>query len=760
MASKESAPLVHSEWLQFAPLIILLPMIAFAVILFLGRVFNGHPFWKKNLKEGGLIALPVMAASLILSLLLISEFMKGNSGVDQIFEQIAWVNTGVWGGGSNIESVSLGFGIYVDHVTVMLLFVASFLCLLINIFSIGYMNTDPINDNRNHRFYAEFVLFCSGMLGMVLADSFLWLFIFWEIMGLCSYLLIGFYYERPSAASAAKKAFLTTRIGDVFLMIGLVMLWDLFGSLDYAVVFAQENIDAVAANSAGTLQWALGLMFIGAVGKSAQFPLHVWLPDAMEGPTPVSALIHAATMVNAGLYLVARMFPFFGAESLHGDLDDLAFIIASIGGITAVMAAAIAFVQMDLKKVLAYSTMSQLAYIFTGLGCAMYLANTLDWHHDDDAHYIVIVAFGAALFHLFNHAMAKGMLFMASGSVIHEVHHAHHHLHHHDDHGDGHGDEHHDDHDDEHFDAQSMENMGGLASKMPITATAMLVGSASIMGLPLIGGFWSKEGIIANAWRVAQDDPRFLLPAMCVLLGAAMTGFYMSRMWFKTFAGKPNNEVAAHVGPTNTWIKTPLFILTFVTLSSIIFAGMGFTHWASDTEYSFLSEKNLLEGILYEMEHAFANSDPFFFILTYIAIFMGAIIGPGLAMALYGGKLAEGEEAKPWMRPIIALSAWVNKRFHFDNTAIRESTLATALENRLYIDEYYDKAMINIVAGFSNKVAETDAEVIDGTVKAIESGSQSLSTIVRSMTTGSARDYILMIAVGTLAIFLLIWGVA
>ena len=760
MASKESAPLVHSEWLQFAPLIILLPMIAFAVILFLGRVFNGHPFWKKNLKEGGLIALPVMAASLILSLLLISEFLKGNSGVDQIFEQIAWVNTGVWGGGSNIESVSLGFGIYVDHVTVMLLFVASFLCLLINIFSIGYMNTDPINDNRNHRFYAAFVLFCSGMLGMVLADSFLWLFIFWEIMGLCSYLLIGFYYERPSAASAAKKAFLTTRIGDVFLMIGLVMLWDLFGSLDYAVVFAQENIDAVAANSAGTLQWALGLMFIGAVGKSAQFPLHVWLPDAMEGPTPVSALIHAATMVNAGLYLVARMFPFFGAESLHGDLDDLAFIIASIGGITAVMAAAIAFVQMDLKKVLAYSTMSQLAYIFTGLGCAMYLANTLDWHHDDDAHYIVIVAFGAALFHLFNHAMAKGMLFMASGSVIHEVHHAHHHLHHHDDHGDGHGDEHHDDHDDEHFDAQSMENMGGLASKMPITATAMLVGSASIMGLPLIGGFWSKEGIIANAWRVAQDDPRFLLPAMCVLLGAAMTGFYMSRMWFKTFAGKPNNEVAAHVGPTNTWIKTPLFILTFVTLSSIIFAGMGFTHWASDTEYSFLSEKNLLEGILYEMEHAFANSDPFFFILTYIAIFMGAIIGPGLAMALYGGKLAEGEEAKPWMRPIIALSAWVNNRFHFDNTAIRESTLATALENRLYIDEYYDKAMINIVAGFSNKVAETDAEVIDGTVKAIESGSQSISTIVRSMTTGSARDYILMIAVGTLAIFLLIWGVA
>jgi NADH-quinone oxidoreductase subunit L len=594
------------------------------------------------------------------------------------------------------------------------------------------------------------------MLGMVLADSFLWLFIFWEIMGLCSYLLIGFYYERPSAAYAAKKAFLTTRIGDVFLMIGLVMMWDLFGSLDYTVVFDSANIEHVAEHSAGTLQWALGLMFIGAVGKSAQFPLHVWLPDAMEGPTPVSALIHAATMVNAGLYLVARMFPFFGAEALHGDLADLAYIIAVVGGITAVMAAAIAFVQMDLKKVLAYSTMSQLAYIFTGLGCAMYLANTLDWHHNDKDHYIVIVAFGAALFHLFNHAMAKGMLFMASGSVIHEVHHAHHHLHHHDDHGDGHDDDHHDDH----FDAQSMENMGGLASKMPITATAMLVGSASIMGLPLIGGFWSKEGIIANAWRVAQDDPKFLLPAMCVLIGAGMTGFYMSRMWLKTFAGKPNNEVAAHVGPTNIWIKTPLFILTFVSLSSIIFAGMGFTHWAPDEGYAFMSEKSLIDGIVYELGHAFANSDAYFFIITYIAIAMGAVLGPGLAMALYGGKLDEGETTQPWMKPVIGLNAWVKNRFNFDNSAFAESTLAVALQNRLYIDHYYDMAMLKIVAGFSTKAAEADSEVIDGTIKTIETGSQSLSAVVRSMTTGSARDYILMVAVGMLAIFMLVWGVA
>jgi NADH-quinone oxidoreductase subunit L len=765
MAGSEVSDIAAPHVSELAPLIVLLPMLAFAVILFLGKVFNGNPMWKNSVKEGGIIALGVMSAVLVLSIILIMDFIGGvQAGHDSVFH---WFTSGVWDGTTGgVSTDKFGFGIYVDHITVMLLFVAAFLCLLINTFSIGYMNTDPINDNRNHRFYAEFTLFCSGMLGMVLADSFLWLFIFWEIMGLCSYLLIGFYYERPSAAYAAKKAFLTTRIGDVFLMIGLVMLWDLFGSLDYTVVFDTANIEHVAEHSAGTLQWALGLMFIGAVGKSAQFPLHVWLPDAMEGPTPVSALIHAATMVNAGLYLVARMFPFFGADALHGDLADLAFIIALVGGITAVMAAAIAFVQMDLKKVLAYSTMSQLAYIFTGLGCAMYLANTLYWHeylpdgvkNPDyyDNHYIVIVAFGAALFHLFNHAMAKGMLFMASGSVIHEVHHAHHHLHHHDDHGDDHGDDHHDDH----FDAQSMENMGGLASKMPITATAMLVGSASIMGLPLIGGFWSKEGIIANAWRVAQDDPRVLLPAMCVLIGAGMTGFYMSRMWLKTFAGKPNNEVAAHVGPTNTWIKTPLFILTFVSLSSILFAGMGFTHWAPDEGYAFMSEKSLVDGIIYELGHAFANEVPYFFIITYIAIALGAVAGPGLALALYGGGLEEGESAKPWMTPVIRLNAWVKARFNFDNSAFANSTLAVALQNRLYIDHYYDMAMLKIVAGFSTKAAETDADVIDGTIKTIESGSQSLSTVVRSLTTGSARDYILMVSVGMLAIFMLVWGVA
>ena len=851
-ASTGSSVIVESTAAQYATLIILLPMLAFPVILLFGKLYNGEKFWKQTLKEGGLIALPVMGASLLLALWLISDFIGAYGGVQKLSDW-TWFTSSIWESGVATKEVSFGFGIHVDHITVLLLFVASFLCLLINTFAIGYMNTDPINDNRNHRFYAEFVLFCSGMLGMVLADSFLWLFIFWELMGLCSYLLIGFYYERPSAAYAAKKAFLTTRVGDVFLMVGLAMMWYLFGSLDYDVVFDKYEIKSVAESNASMLAWSLGLMFIGAVGKSAQFPLHVWLPDAMEGPTPVSALIHAATMVNAGLYLVARMFPFFGAEALHGELADLAFISAAIGGTTAVMAAAIAFVQNDLKKVLAYSTMSQLAYIFTGLGAALYLANTLHWHEyladgtkNPDYyvnHAIVIVAFGAALFHLFNHAMAKGMLFMASGAVIHEVHHAHHHLHHHD-HGDGHHDTpkelvmladyleangqtafdffasidldgsgeidtyefqtalknadvvdlppwemaplmkaldldgngsinvpeldltlgrirneidegHHDE-----FDAQSMENMGGLASKMPLTATAMLVGSLSIMGFPLIGGFWSKEGIIANTWRVALDDPRFMYPALCVLLGAGMTGFYMSRMWLKTFAGSPKGEVAAHVGPTNTWIKTPLFILTFFSLAGILFASMGFTHWAPDIEYGLMSDHGgLWGGFLYEMGHVFANEKAFFFILTYVALFFGAIVGPGMALSLYGGALDEGEEVKPWFTPVLAINAAIKGRYHWDNSSFAQSGFATALSNRLYFDHYYDMAMLKIVAAFSFKSAEADSKVIDGTIKTIERTSQQLSTKLRALTTGSARDYILMAAVGTLTLFALIWGV-
>ena len=519
---------------DFAWMIVVAPFIAFPIILITGQVYNKNETWKNTFKEGGILGLAALLVSLSTTIWIIYDYLLGSADIqnNDVTSWLEWISFDILQSDYTMaQNRVLGVGVWVDSLTLMLLFVATFLCFLICWFAIGYMTTDPINEDSNHRFFAEFVLFSLGMFGMVLADNFLWLFIFWEVMGLCSYLLIGFYYWKESAAYAAKKAFLTTRVGDVFLMVGLFILYDIYGSLDFAVVFDDPSTGiGGAVVDSGELFWALIMLFIGAVGKSAQFPLHVWLPDAMEGPTPVSALIHAATMVNAGLYLVARLMPFVDVHH-HGvsGLEDFGLIVAWIGGITAFMAASIAFVQNDIKKVLAYSTMSQLAYIFTGLGSALYFLNI-------DEYYAGYFVLGASLFHLFNHAMAKGMLFMASGSVIHEVHHAHDHLHHGSDHGD---------HD---FDPQDMRNMGGLASKLPITATAMMFGSMSIIGIPLIGGFWSKEGIIAKTWSAYFHGETLMLgPAILILATAGMTGFYMSRMWFMTFAGEPKSEVVDHV---------------------------------------------------------------------------------------------------------------------------------------------------------------------------------------------------------------------
>ena len=718
-------------WVATIPFI---PLLTFPIILFLGQYFNGKDWWKNTLKEGGTISLMSMGIVLILTTMVVAQFI-GEMHKGQGLDIWDWITFDVLRSDGMTNGVNLGFGIFIDHVSLMLLFVASFLCFLINWFSIGYMNTDKINDNRNHRFYAEFLIFCSGMLGMVLADNFLWLFIFWEIMGLCSYLLIGFYYERPSAAAAAKKAFLTTRVGDVFLMIGLIIMWNIYGSLEFDIIFGWNYFTNPVDFT--LLKTALILMFIGAVGKSAQFPLHVWLPDAMEGPTPVSALIHAATMVNAGLYLVARMFPIFmgtADSNFIGELSDVGIIIAMIGGITAFMAAGIAFVQNDIKKVLAYSTMSQLAYIFTGLGAAL-------WFASEGYSELAMFAFGASLFHLFNHAMAKGMLFMASGSVIHEMHHAHHHI----SHGEHEG-----------FDSQDMTNMGGLASKLPITSTSMAVGSMSIIGIPLIGGFWSKEGIVGKIWDAAIHDGGYLLfiPAILVLITAGMTGFYMSRMWFMTFAGKPKSKVAEHVHEQTPWIKFPLVILTFMTLGGIVLASMHFISWVAEGHG--IGKFDLIG----EMKHAFLPHETTFLILTWTTIGLSSIIGPFVAMSLYGGYLKEGEEAIPSVSWIVKMSGMVKERWTFDNSALANSGLANALRRRLYFDEFYDWLCMKIIVPIGLGASLFDKKAIDGVIKGIESGSQTTSTWIRKLTTGSARDYIMMVALGSLMFVGLIWGMA
>jgi NADH-quinone oxidoreductase subunit L len=762
-------------------LILLIPLLSFPVIAILGQWYVGEDFWRERFKEGGMIALGAMAITLSLTVwLAIQFFTKGGTCSDGLtlakdaceaggaeWIPALFAGFGNWfsfdvirmqdGGSWALESDAFGIGMWIDNVSLTLLFVAAFLCFLICWFSLGYMNTDPINKDRNHRFYGEFVLFSAGMLGMVLADSFLWLFIFWEIMGLCSYLLIGFYYERPSASYAAKKAFLTTRVGDVFLLIGLLMLYDIYGSLDFAVVFDDPSTGVGGALvSAGAMKSAMLMLFIGAVGKSAQFPLHVWLPDAMEGPTPVSALIHAATMVNAGLYLVARMVPFFDVG--HGGVEgigDIGILIAWIGGITAFMAALIAFVQNDIKKVLAYSTMSQLAYIFTGLGVSLWLFNA-------GHHHAAAIAFGASMFHLFNHAMAKGMLFMASGSVIHEMHHAHHEAHHADggdgDDETGHSDEA-GDHDD--FDAQDMRNMGGLASRLPITSTAMAIGSASIIGLPLIGGFWSKEGIVAETWAATAiyQETWLLVPAFLILLTAGMTGFYMTRMWMMTFAGKPKTEYAANAHEQTPWIPTPLVTLSIISLfGGITLAVLGATEWLGDgVELGHeIHAEGYVGALLGTISHAFLPDDFFIFIVTWTAIAISLVVGPAMAMKIHGGRLAKGETAPKTIAWILPLSTKFGKA---DVTELAESGLADALHRRLFFDEFYDALIAKTVIPLAAALAWFDKRVIDGAIKGIEWGSIRLSKDLRKLTTGSASDYILFAVVGGISVLILLWGV-
>ena len=386
----------------------------------------------------------------------------------------------------------------VDSLTAMLLLVVSSVGFLVHVYSIGYME----GDRGMWRFFAYLNLFMLSMLLLILGDNYLMLFVGWEAVGLCSYALIGFWYKKPSAAGAAKKAFIVNRIGDVGFELGVLMIWTTFGTLSFTDVF-----EKIGSQGQLTVTIIALLLFAGAVGKSAQFPLHVWLPDAMEGPTPVSALIHAATMVNAGVYMVARSNPIFA----HAPIA--MFVVASIGIFTAIFAAAIALTQNDIKKVLAYSTVSQLAYMFAGLG---------------------VGAWAAAIFHLVSHGFFKGLLFMGSGSVIH-----------------GSGGE------------QDMRFMGGLREKMRWTYLTMVTGSLALAGIPILAGFFSKDEILGETF--SRGYGIFYLVG---IVTAFMTAFYTFRMIYLTFHGtwRGPAEVWRHVHESAATIVVPLQILAVPTI--------------------------------------------------------------------------------------------------------------------------------------------------------------------------------------------------
>jgi len=465
----------------------------------------------------------------------------------------------------------------VDALTAMLLLVVSTVGFLVHVYSIGYMD----GDRGFWRFFAYLNLFMFSMLLLILGDNFLMLYVGWEAVGLCSYALIGFWYKKPSAAGAAKKAFIVNRVGDFGFGLGIMMIWVNLGTLSFREVFAQ-----IGTLDEGTVTVIALLLFAGAVGKSAQFPLHVWLPDAMEGPTPVSALIHAATMVNAGVYLVARANPIFA------EAPTAMWVVAIIGVFTAIFAAAIALTQNDIKKVLAYSTVSQLAYMFFALG---------------------IGAWTAAIFHLVSHGFFKGLLFMGSGSVIH-----------------GAGGE------------QDMRFMGSLRVPMRWTYITMLIGSLALAGIPIFAGFFSKDEILAEAFNRG-----YLLFYVVGVIVAFMTAFYTFRMIFMTFWGpwRGPRQAYRHIHESAPTMVAPLVILAVPTVLAGLFLGIppeGGTihHWLEGVFHD-SAEAGILPGSIFsEGHHGFE-----LFGIGGLLLLIGAAAGIGGVALAYRWYVRRPESA-------------------------------------------------------------------------------------------------------------------
>ena len=477
------------------PLIALLPILGFAFTALFGRRLQlSYGRWAAELVPVGLVIAAWVIAMIVVVPALQHQDPFGEGGLD--VKLWTWIPAG----GLNVD---LGF--HVDALTACLLIVVTTIGMLVHIYSVGYM----AHDRATWRFFAYLNLFMFSMLLLVLANNWLLVFAGWELVGLSSYSLIGFWYHKRSAALAAKKAFIVNRVGDVGFALGIMAIFLNTGTLNIQDSLAKMT--APGATLAVPLTVVALLVFCGAMGKSAQFPLHVWLPDAMEGPTPVSALIHAATMVNAGVYLVARANPLFA----HA--QDAMLVVAGIGIFTAFMAASIAFTQTDIKRVLAFSTLSQLGYMFAALG---------------------VGAFSAAIFHLMSHGFFKGLLFLDSGSVIHSVH-----------------------------DEQDMNRMGGLWRKIPITHATMLIATIAISGIPPLAGFFSKDEILGEAYKNG-----FAWVWAIGVLVAVMTAFYMWRLMGKTFYGESHVDpaVAPKVHESAWQMTLPLVLLAIPS----VFLGM------------------------------------------------------------------------------------------------------------------------------------------------------------------------------------------
>jgi len=659
---------------NIAPGVALFPLIAFGIALFLGS---------RMPKRGAIAGIIASASSLFVSLWLVVAIFGGRGPYHETLYTFV--------GGIEGEGVKLTFGLLIDPLAALMLVIVSLISFLVFVFSLGYMNDE--GETGLPRYYAGLSLFTFSMLAFVYSDNLLMAFMFFELVGLCSYLLIGFWFREEAPASAAKKAFLVTRFGDYFFLVGVVAVFATFGTTAFA---GEDSFVALAAGALeGTAEmetflglgeeaWitVLGLLVLGGVlGKSAQFPLHTWLPDAMEGPTPVSALIHAATMVAAGVYLVARMYGFYV-------LSPTALgVIALVGGFTALFAATMALVKQELKQVLAYSTISQYGYMMLALGGGGY---------------------AAAVFHLTTHAMFKALLFLGAGSVIIAMHHS-----------------------------ENMWEMGGLKDRMPVTYWTFLAGSLALAGVFPFAGFWSKDEVLFETLvHGLGGQPLLLVGYVFGLLAVILTAFYTIRMVLLTFHGEPRTDVAEDPNPVGWNVKLPLVVLGVLSVVAGVL-NMGVLKDVIGEENLFLHE--WLDGATLSGELGVEGGLSAHHYAELLEVHAGyetaelSPIGPGavalvLALAGVGGAwyLYRGPEPAPQARKL--------------------GGVRTMLVNNYYQDEYQVWLATGLTLPIARVANRFDQGVVDGLVDAAGTASSAAGERLRRIQTGVVTNYAALLA--------------
>ena len=605
----------------------------------------------------------------------------------------------------DLGAFKIELGILVDNITIIMLLVVTLISSCSHIFSLKYME----GDIRYSRYYAYLGLFTFSMNGIVLSNNLISMYMSWELVGLSSYLLIGHWFEKDSAADAGKKAFLTNRVGDIGFFIGIMLLYSSVGSFLFSDVFAGVEAGKITGI---TLTFAGVGIFLGAMGKSSQFPLHIWLPDAMEGPTPVSALMHAATMVAAGVYMAVRLFPLFTPDAL--------LVIAYVGGFTAIFAALIAITQNDIKKVLAYSTVSQLGYMILAVGTGVYIA---------------------AFFHLLTHAMFKANLFYGSGSVIHAMHHALHEKHDHE------------------TDPQDMRNMGGFKSKMPITYWSMLISTLAIAGVPFFSGFLSKDAILAGTLAFAQHQPQHFLLPVFGFGAAAITAFYMFRLIFMTFHGEHQMpELVDDIHESPKEMTGPLVLLAslsvFIFYTLPRFNPFSYHGWFTDL---IVPQTAVVPGSM--TAHQITEYSHHAHDLAMGLSITVAVIGISLSVLVYLKKIIPAETLAKKMG---FLYDWSLNKFYFDENYHRflYKPFLNLSSKVAWIDwELYDRYFINgfglVTEWFSRVIGKFDYDGIDqGLVDGIGRMAGVTGHSLRKIQTGRLQNYLLFVVAGVIVMII------